>query len=303
MNNNHKFQKLFEYINFYSQRIEEFLKNYLKEKGFGKRVIEAALYSFLSGGKRIRPVLCFASFELFSGNSGEKILPFGVGIECLHTYSLIHDDLPCMDDDDLRRGKPTCHKAFDEATAILAGDGLQALAFELFTHPFVTREVRKTRIIKAIHLMAKAVGFYGMVGGQMADLLMEGKKGNLRILNWIHRKKTMELIKASIVSGALLGGAKAFHLKNMEIFGKYLGLLFQIKDDILDLTGDEKKIGKPVKSDLKKKKLTYPALKGLEESQRIAQTYYQKALSTLSSFPGNTEILELITHFVWERDY
>ncbi|MFN4196894.1 MAG: polyprenyl synthetase family protein, partial [Caldimicrobium sp.] len=172
MNN---FEELKNYLKEKKEKIEKTLRETFPKKGFyGKRALDAAFYSLMAGGKRIRPILCLLSYELYKPQSDE-ILLFACGIECIHTYSLIHDDLPCMDDDDLRRGKPSCHKAFDEATAILAGDGLQALAFEYFTHPLL--KIDSQLLLKAIHCIAKAVGFDGMVGGQMADLLAQGRKG------------------------------------------------------------------------------------------------------------------------------
>lgn len=235
------------------------------------------------------------------GGDWEKILFFAAGIECIHTYSLIHDDLPCMDDDDFRRGKPSCHKAFDEATAVLAGDGLQALAFQFFTHPGLVKKVNKTKLLKAIYIISKAIGLEGMVGGQMADLLMEGKKGNARILKWIHFNKTVRLIEASIISGAILGGAKSKEIKALSVFGKNLGFAFQIVDDLLDLVGDEKKLGKKIYSDIKKQKLTYPALFGIEKTRELAEKHIQKAISALKIFGENAQPLKSIAEFVLYR--
>ncbi len=294
---------LISYLKERSKLVEEVLRKYFPgESGCGSRVISAGKYSLFAGGKRIRPVLCLAGCEIVGGK-WEDILLFAGGIECLHTYSLIHDDLPAMDDDDLRRGKPTCHKAFDEATAILAGDGLQALAFEFFTHPDLVRKVKKSRLIKAIHLIAKAVGFEGMVGGQMADLLMEGKKGNLRVLKWIHRHKTMKLIEASVVSGALLGGGKIKEIKALSIYGKNLGLAFQIIDDLLDVIGDEKKLGKRTLADEKKQKLTYPSLVGIEKTKEIAREHIEKAINSLEIFEDRAQPLREIAYFVLNRVY
>ncbi len=289
------------YIKERKERVEEVLFRYFpEEKGYGARVVEAARYSLSAGGKRIRPVLCLAGCEVVGGN-WEDILLFAAGIECIHTYSLIHDDLPAMDDDDYRRGKPSCHKAFDEATAILAGDGLQAVAFEFFTHPDLVKKVSKTRLLKAIYIISKAVGFSGMVGGQMADLLMEGKKGGVKALKWIHLHKTTRLIEASVVSGALLGGGKAGEIKVLSTYGKNLGLAFQIVDDLLDIIGDEKKLGKKTFSDIKKQKLTYPSLLGLAKTKELAENYINKAISTISIFGEKAEPLKAIAEFVLNR--
>jgi geranylgeranyl diphosphate synthase type II len=294
---------LTSYLKERKEKVEKTLEKYFpEESGYGKRVIAAANYSLSAGGKRIRPILCLAACEVVGGN-WEDILLFAAGIECIHTYSLIHDDLPAMDDDDLRRGKPTCHKAFDEATAILAGDGLQALAFEFFTHPDQVKKVNKTRLLKAIYHISQAIGLEGMVGGQMADLLMEGKKGNLKILKWIHFHKTMRLIEASVVSGALLGGGKTREIKALSSYGKNLGLAFQIVDDLLDIVGDEKKLGKKTFSDVKKQKLTYPALVGLEKTKELAKSYIEKAIKSLEIFGNRSQALKEIAYFILNRVY
>ncbi len=289
------------YLKVRTQKIEKVLETYFpKAKSYEERVISASKYSLFAGGKRFRPLLCLAGCEVVGGN-WEKILLFAAGIECLHTYSLIHDDLPCMDDDDLRRGKPSCHKAFDPPTAILAGDGLQALAFELFSHPDLVKNVNKRRLLKAIYLIAKAIGLKGMVGGQMVDLLMEGKKGSPRILKWIHFHKTVCLIEASLLSGALLGGAKFKELKVLSSYGKNLGFAFQIIDDLLDIIGDEKKIGKKTFSDIKKQKLTYPAIFGLEKTQKLAVKYIEKAIKSLKFFGTRAEPLKALANFILNR--
>jgi geranylgeranyl diphosphate synthase type II len=295
------FDKLKTYLEEKRFLIEKTLEElFPKERSYGERVISASYYSLSAGGKRLRPILCLMGYELGDKKS-EEILPFACGIECIHTYSLIHDDLPCMDNDDLRRGKPSCHKAFDEATAILAGDGLQALAYEWFTHPEVVKKINPKVLLKAINYIAKASGLQGMVGGQMADLLSEGKKGNLKLLRWIHEHKTVALIEASLVSGAILAGIPAKTLKILSRFGKKFGLLFQITDDLLDLIGDEKQMGKPAKSDLKKGKLTYPSLFGLEKTKRLAEKTAQEAIDSLAPLGEKGELLEILTHYLLQR--
>ncbi len=295
------FQKLLAYLSEKKNKIDETLKGLLPQnKGYGSRVLEAASYSLFNGGKRLRPILCLMGYEL-SGKNSDAILIFAAGIECIHTYSLIHDDLPCMDDDDFRRGKPSCHKAFDEATAILAGDGLQAFAYECFTHKKILRHVKPENLIKAINLIARATGFQGMVGGQMGDLLAEGKKGSSRMLKWIHRHKTVALIEASLLSGAILADLPPCELKELSKFGKRLGLLFQITDDLLDLIGDEALLGKPVKSDLKKKKLTYPSLYGIEKTKQIAKELAEETVKTLSSFGERAFLLRDLTLYILNR--
>ena len=295
------FDKLFSYLEEKRRLVEETLERYFpKPDGLSERVISAAKYSLFSGGKRIRPILCLLGYELFREDS-ERILLFACGIESLHTYSLIHDDLPAMDDDDFRRGKPSCHKAYDEATAILAGDGLQALAFYFFSHKDIVKAVNPEKLLQAINLIADAVSFNGMVGGQMGDLLMEGKEGDKRVLKWIHERKTGRLFTASLVSGAILANAKSKDVKTLERVGRALGLAFQIVDDLLDLLGDEKKLGKPVKSDLKKKKLTYPALYGIEASQELARKEVERARSLLKPYGERAENLLLLSEYIYQR--
>jgi geranylgeranyl diphosphate synthase type II len=295
------FNKLKEYLEKRRNQIEETLGAlFPKGQPPGERVFSASYYSLSAGGKRLRPILCLMGYEL-GNKEAEEILPFACGIECIHTYSLIHDDLPCMDNDDLRRGKPACHKAYDEATAILAGDGLQALAYEWFTHPQVVKKVKPRALLKAINLIAKASGLQGMVGGQMADLLSEGKRGNLKLLKWIHEHKTMALIEASLVSGALLAGIPSRTIQFLSRFGKKLGLLFQITDDLLDLIGDETKMGKPSKSDLKKGKLTYPSLFGLEKTKGLAEKTAIEAMKCLEDLEERGELLRALTQYLLQR--
>lgn len=291
------------YLKAKKEKVNLVLDRYFpKLQGYGKRVIEAARYSLFAGGKRIRPILCMAGAEIVGGRE-EDVIFFAAGLECLHTYSLIHDDLPAMDDDDFRRGKPTCHKAFDEATAILAGDGLQALAFSFFTHPEQVKKVDNYRLLKAIHLVSKAIGLRGMVGGQMADLIMEGKKGNLNILKWIHTHKTVKFIEVSVVSGALLGGGNKEELKALSEYGKNLGMVFQMVDDLLDIVGDEKILGKRTLSDVKKKKLTYPSLVGIEKTKELAQTHTKRAILALERFKERGEALRHLAEFLLTRIY
>ncbi|MFN4131740.1 MAG: polyprenyl synthetase family protein [Caldimicrobium sp.] len=296
-----KVKNLKEYLEEKRNKIEKTLQRFFPKAGrFGQRVFEASFYSLMAGGKRIRPILCLAAYELYKENS-DDILLFASGIECIHTYSLIHDDLPCMDNDDFRRGKPSCHKAFDEATAILAGDGLQALAFEWFTHPNLTKKIDPLLILRATSCIANAIGLKGMVGGQMADLLAEGKKGTAKELRWIHEHKTVALIRASLLSGAILADAPSSDLKILSEYGKHLGMLFQMVDDLLDLLGDEKTLGKPLQSDLKKKKLTYPALYGTEKTKILAKKTAEKAINLLIPFGERANVLKMLTDYLLNR--
>jgi len=263
--------------------------------------IEAMRYSLFAGGKRVRPILCIASCEAVGGDS-KDVLPAAIALECIHTYSLIHDDLPAMDDDELRRGRPTCHKKFGEAIAILAGDGLLTYAFELMTHPSSLQEQNPTLVSRAIQILARAAGVHGMVGGQTADILMEGKDVDGHVLNYIHEKKTGALIEASVELGGVLAGAPDSDISRLKNYGKALGLAFQIVDDILDIEGDEKVIGKPVGSDLKKSKATYPAIHGLDAAKKRALSLRDQALEALESFDEKAEPLRAIAKYVVDRN-
>lgn len=264
-------------------------------------VFEAMKYSLMAGGKRIRPILLLSSVKAVGGNE-KQALPFACALECIHTYSLIHDDLPAMDDDDLRRGKPSCHKAYGEAIAILAGDGLLTLAFELMTEPKLISSLDPSMQNKAIFLLARAAGVHGMVGGQTADLQMEGKKIDGEILNFIHTKKTGALISASVEMGGLLGSGNESQMKSLTQYGNAIGLAFQIRDDIMDLEGDEKLMGKPRGSDEKRKKATYPALFGLKKSKVEMKRLVNKAISALDIFGHEGEPLMAIAKYLVKRD-
>jgi len=291
----------FDYLKEKQTLISKALERYVPRlNNFASRLTEAMHYSLMAGGKRLRPILLLAGAEAVGGQARDY-LPAACALECIHTYSLIHDDLPAMDDDDLRRGKPTCHKAFDEATAILAGDALLTLAFELLTHPELLARVPCERTMQVIRLVAQAAGLQGMVVGQMADLLAEGRSVSPEELDFIHRHKTGALISASVTSGAILAGGKKEEIHALERYGWAIGRAFQIVDDILDLVGDEKLLGKPVGSDLKKKKATYPALYGLEASKEKALSLVQEALEALAAFDHKADPLRDIARYIVER--
>ena len=291
-----------EYIQKRKQLVDEHLDRFLPQpEGPSGKVVEAMRYSISAGGKRVRPILMMAACEAVGGDFS-TILPAACAMECVHTYSLIHDDLPAMDDDDLRRGKPTCHKVFGEAIAILAGDGLLTYAFELMTHPELTSYVGGRILNQAISIFAKAAGVAGMVGGQTADILFENKPIDAQTLAYIHRHKTGALIRASVEMGALLGGGRPEQVERLSNYGTALGLAFQVVDDLLDVIGDEKKLGKPVGSDEKNKKATYPALFGIEETRKRAQDLKMEALDALSGFGSEAEPLRAIAIYVVERD-
>jgi geranylgeranyl diphosphate synthase type II len=258
---------------------DQYLKSHLKavEGALGrviapkepKRLAEAMRYSLMAGGKRLRPLLVLAAGEA-CGAKASELMDAACALECLHTYSLIHDDLPAMDNDDLRRGKPTNHKAFDEATAILAGDALQALAFELLAKS--ARKSGAAPALEAISVFAIASGQRGMVGGQMADIQAEGVTIGAPQLQFIHAGKTGALISAAVECGALLAGASSVQRRNLKAFGKHIGLAFQVSDDILNVVGEKAKLGKSTGSDADRGKATYPSLFGLERSKGIAKS-------------------------------
>ena len=240
------------------------------------------LYSLQAGGKRLRPVLCMSTAAM-CGLAPEKVLPFAGAIEMVHTYSLIHDDLPAMDDDDLRRGKPSNHKAFDEATAILAGDGLLTDAFYVMSG----LDLPADRVLAALREFALAAGSSGMVGGQEWDMIFTGMESiSLDQLRLMHAMKTGAILRASCVCGALLAGADAGALKAIGDFGAALGVAFQIADDILDVVSDTETLGKPAGSDEEQGKNTYPKLVGLEKSRELARGYADSAQAALARFDG-----------------
>ncbi len=253
---------------------------------------EAMAYSLFAGGKRLRPALVMGAAEIIVGDDCAA-LPAACAIEMIHTYSLIHDDLPCMDDDDLRRGKPTAHKKFGEAIAVLAGDALLTLAFDLAASTDRTDVVR---------LIAQAAGAEGMAGGQVLDIQSEGKMVTLDDLKSIHAAKTGALISASVCAGAMLTHADAAQLAALKTYGEYLGLAFQIADDILDVVGDEAAIGKPVGSDAGLDKSTYPGLVGLDRASALAREAADAAIDALTGFDDNANTFRALAAYVVDRN-
>lgn len=271
------------------------------ENGPSKPVFDAMQYSLMAGGKRVRPIIFLAGAEAV-GTDAAGLLPFACAIECIHTYSLIHDDLPAMDNDDLRRGRPTCHKVFGEALAILAGDGLLTYAFELMTSQAFLGHIPSESVLRAASIISRAAGVSGMVGGQAADILMEGRDIDSKTLDFIHRHKTGALIQASVETGGFLGKGTQEEIRQLKRYGMALGLIFQITDDILDVEGDKALMGKPVRSDAKKKKATYPALFGVDEARHSANFLLDNAMSYLETFDERAEPLRAIARYVVERD-
>lgn len=255
-------------------------------------------YSLFAGGKRLRPLLCLAAAEACSARSDDSAMPAACAIECLHTYSLIHDDLPSMDDDDLRRGKPTCHYVFGEGIAILAGDALFALSFELLTQIQVSKRYPLHIMIKE---MAHAAGSEQLIAGQVADLEAEGKRQTLSAINFIHQRKTSALIVLALRLGAMSVNATTEQLDVMTSFGSRLGLAYQIMDDILDVTQSREQLGKSSGKDLVAQKATYPSVMGVPAAWREAQKQTLKAIKTLKPLGAKGAMLELLTRELLER--
>lgn len=259
---------------------------------------KAMRHSVFAGGKRLRPVLCMEAGRMVAGSLPDGIEDLGAALEMLHTYSLIHDDLPALDNDDLRRGRPTCHKVFGEAIAILAGDALQTQAYGVLSRVKCPAEAR-VRIIEEI---ARGTGTVdGMIGGQVVDLEAERTKPNAEMLEYIHRAKTAALITASLVSGGLYGGAKDREAAKLRVFGQAVGLAFQIVDDVLDVTQTSEQLGKTAGKDTASEKATYPALFGVEESERKADALVKQAFSELDGFGERAETLKELARFLVER--
>ena len=273
-------------------KTDEALDAYLKRwEGVPQQLEEAIRYGLFGGGKRLRPALALGTAELVCGNE-DVALPLACALEMIHTYSLIHDDLPAMDDDDLRRGKPSSHVVYGEATAILAGDGLLTMAFD------VLADADNMSLVRDV---ARAAGVAGMVGGQKLDLDREGVSTDLEGLKEIHSKKTGALIRVSVSGGALLGGAPDGDYEALCAYGEHVGLAFQIRDDVLDVEGDEGVMGKPAGSDEAQRKSTYPSLMGVEASQRLARDAMDGAVTALAGFGNEASMLRELARYAVER--
>ncbi len=274
-------------------RADDIIYKYLpEEKGYPSTVISAMNYSVKAGGKRLRPIFMYETFKMFGGE-GEVIEPFMAAMEMIHNYSLVHDDLEAMDNDEFRRGRKTTHVIYGEGMAVLAGDGLLNMAYETALKAFDVKGANKTRIIKALKLLADKAGLYGMVGGQACDVDAEEKKREMTLdeLMYIHEHKTGALIEASMVIGAVLAGASKEETDKISRVALLVGTAFQIEDDILDVIGDEKVIGKRVGSDSKNNKITYVTLKGLEEAKQDAKEMSEKAVELFDSIGRENEFL------------
>lgn len=283
--------------------IEQILEKELPEINIVPEIIhESMRYSTLGGGKRLRGMLVMAACEAVGGDV-KQTYGLVAAIEMVHAYSLIHDDLPCMDDDDLRRGKPTNHKVYGDAMAVLAGDALLTLAFEVLAKIPAEYGVAPDIVIKVISELAHGAGSLGMVGGQVVDIQGEENPLSSEMLNYIHQHKTGALIKAALRGGALIGGASDKELELITRYGEALGLAFQITDDILDEIGEEEQLGKTVGADQSQSKQTYPRLYGLAKSRELAEEYIQECLHVLHDFSENAWALRQLASFIIQRDH
>ncbi len=289
-----------ELLNQKTLQIEEILKSYMpKETGEQKLIMEAMNYSLMVGGKRLRPMLMQETYRLFGGE-GREIEPFMAAQEMIHTYSLVHDDLPAMDNDTMRRGKETTWVVYGEDMAILAGDGLLNYAYETALKAFETAD--PLRAAEAMKILAKKAGIYGMIGGQVVDVDSEGKPIDAATLHYIHMNKTGALIQSSMMIGAVLAGASKEEVSGIEAIAGDIGLAFQIQDDILDVTSTQEVLGKPINSDEKNEKMTYVTLEGLEKSRKDVEEISQRALKGLRSFSGNNEFLLNLVEMLIHRE-
>lgn len=288
------------YLEQQSRLIEERLDHLIPLRhGAHQQLFEAARYAVLGGGKRLRPILTLATTEMFGGNVSEALNP-ACSLEMIHTYSMIHDDLPCMDDDDYRRGRLTLHRQYNEGLAVLAGDFLLTYAFDVLANDPHLNDAKKTKLIS---LLARRSGSEGMIGGQVMDLAFEGKQINLDALRLLHRNKTAALLTASIEFGGIICNADPLHLEQLRRFGENLGLSFQIIDDILDVTSSVSKHGRSIASDVINEKSTYVSLLGLDQAREYAQECYQEAIKTLKTLPYDTSLLMKLSDFVVKRNH
>jgi geranylgeranyl diphosphate synthase, type II len=291
----------FDLMNYLQSRqalIEENLERFVPVL-YPVRLYESMRYSLLAGGKRLRPVLCLATCEL-AGGTTDMAMPTACALEMIHTMSLIHDDLPSMDNDDYRRGLPTNHKIYGEAMAILAGDALLAYAFQVIAE---TEAVSAQRVLEVVRRLGLAASATGLVGGQVVDIESEGKQTALETLQYIHEHKTGALLEISVVSGALLGGASSAQVELLSSYAHKVGLAFQIIDDVLDITATDEQLGKTAGKDLAQAKATYPSFWGIEASKAKAQQLIAEAKATLKPFGEKAVILEHLADFITQRHY
>lgn len=284
------------------QGVEEVICRYLPaEEGYQKTIFEAVNYSVRAGGKRLRPLLMQEVYQMCGGSDPKLIEPFMAALEMIHTYSLVHDDLPAMDNDDYRRGKLTTHKKFGEAMGVLAGDGLLNYAYETAFQAF-DASTGVEYVPEALRVLGEKAGMYGMVGGQVVDVEENGKFVDEDTLLFVYKTKTSALLEAAYMIGGILAGASKEEVCQLEQAGRQLGIAFQIQDDILDCIGDEKKLGKPVHSDERNEKSTYAAVHGIEKSKEAVKQYTKEALEALAHFSGERSFLEECMRWLVDRD-
>ncbi len=293
--------KFKEYLLEKRTMVDSALNGFLPEtKGPAEELYNAMRYSLFAGGKRLRPILCIAAAEAVGGTHAD-VMPVACAFEMIHTYSLIHDDLPAMDDDELRRGKPTNHMVFGEALAILAGDGLLTEAFRIMACPELLEQAGAERFRRIIEMVASSAGAKGMVLGQALDIRAEGKKIDTSLMEIIHKHKTGELLRASVTTGAILGGGTDNDIESLDIYGKNIGLAFQISDDILDIEGNTEELGKQTGVDVERGKNTYPSNYGMERSKNMLSEIIENAVDMLSPFKDKAEPLRQIAFYIIER--
>ncbi|MBU8697484.1 polyprenyl synthetase family protein [Bacillus pumilus] len=290
-----------EFLTTRKQTIEDYLFTYVQELTIPKDLKSSMLYSLKAGGKRLRPVLVLALLNAY-GKNEEDGIPVGCAVEMIHTYSLIHDDLPCMDDDDLRRGKPTNHKVYGEATAVLAGDALLTESFRLITSQ-LSSSVSADKKIRIVDELVKSAGALGMVGGQFDDMQAEQKQVSLAELESIHARKTGKLLTFSVAAGAMLAGASDDDIEKLREFSYHIGIAFQIRDDILDLEGSEEKIGKRVGSDTANEKSTYPSLLTLSGAKEKLDEHITRAKEIVSNLQLEQQLLHGLCDLIASRDH
>ncbi len=288
------------YLKSRQKLIDRALDRYLPKKNVRPETIHKAMrYSLFAGGKRLRPILCLAAAEACGGKI-EKALPLACAMECIHTYSLVHDDLPSMDNDDFRRGRPTCHKVFGDGIAVLAGDALLTIAFEIVSRAKPPHRYDAFTLLREV---AVAAGSRKLIAGQVADLEAEGKKASLADLRYIHQNKTAAILTASVCLGAMSANATAKELGAITKFGRALGLAFQVIDDILDVTQTSEKLGKSAGKDVAAQKATYPAIIGLEKSRAEAKRLTKQAHAALTIFAKKGDALHALANYLLEREY
>lgn len=292
--------EIFEFLKSKSELIERHLDFLLPEKNVPyNQLYKAARYALLDGGKRLRPILTLATVETLKGSQKNALSP-ACALEMVHTYSLIHDDLPCMDDDDFRRGKPSLHKAFPEGLAVLTGDFLLTYAFEVILNDPLLNADQK---VKLTQVLSKYSGGEGMIAGQVMDIDAEGKNIDIEALQNIHRRKTGAMIKASIEFGGIIANASNAEMESLRQYGDLIGLAFQIIDDLLDVTASTQKHGKATSSDAANNKMTFATLLGIDQSKKIADSLLEKAKSHLNTIDGNTKVLNHLSDYLVNRSY